>query len=391
MNTGVDWPYIVLLLLLLYMTIMEGIQRNSVYYKISVLIVFLFIGLRAPVVGADTLNYYRYFTGEQNYYQYNDDRVLEFLFFYYNRILGYLFFHQGQLFIMFNTLLSFIFIERIVSKYSKYKTLSVLSFFLLYQYSLYFVTLRQVLGLSFMFFAIIYLLEDGKKKWLVFILSTIIAFNFHTSNIIFVALVLIVYFVPINQKEIAYILIVSSLLIGIYIGKTGVGSLLNFYLGLGISATDRLQGYIINQREWMTEDKMSYLALIKPSLISLIIIYHIKQEQVNHWFTKIYLLSVCIYNLFYSMPIVLRLNTGLSVFVIILISWSFPRFILKTSHNGIKKMVLIFIILYTARIFTLEQINWDIDSQQRMHPYCFFFENYSNHPTYNWDIYFRRY
>ena len=60
----IDYPYILLILFLLLMTFLNARDRqNDIYFYIAAAVVLVFTALRAPVVGADTYNYVRFFTG----------------------------------------------------------------------------------------------------------------------------------------------------------------------------------------------------------------------------------------------------------------------------------------------------------------------------------------
>ena len=49
-----DYPYIIIFLIILFFSIKYWKKGDRRYFKIVTWLTFLFIGLRAPVVGADT-------------------------------------------------------------------------------------------------------------------------------------------------------------------------------------------------------------------------------------------------------------------------------------------------------------------------------------------------
>ena len=138
--------------------------------------VVLFIGLRSPTVGADTLNYVKYFTGQQNYYNF-DTRELEVFFPRYNQIMGYILFHSGTLYMLFNTIISLSSIYYLVNKYSRNKCFSITLFFLCSFYIIYFVALRQILGMAFLFWGVIAVIEKIRFRWPIYFVLTIIRIN----------------------------------------------------------------------------------------------------------------------------------------------------------------------------------------------------------------------
>lgn len=82
-----DYPYIILLFLLLFLSYQEWKhpQYSNSLFRCACWIVFIFIAFRAPVVGADTWDYYRYATGIRNFYN-ADSRELEPLYQLYNNL-----------------------------------------------------------------------------------------------------------------------------------------------------------------------------------------------------------------------------------------------------------------------------------------------------------------
>lgn len=72
-----DVPYIVFILFLLLLSGLYWKNPKRTYFVIAIWVVLFFIGFRSRVVGgADSINYVRFFTGEQNFYNINDTRDL---------------------------------------------------------------------------------------------------------------------------------------------------------------------------------------------------------------------------------------------------------------------------------------------------------------------------
>ena len=72
-----DVPYIVFILFLLLLSGLYWKNPKRTYFVIAIWVVLFFIGFRSRVVGgADSINYVRFFTGEQNFYNINDEMYL---------------------------------------------------------------------------------------------------------------------------------------------------------------------------------------------------------------------------------------------------------------------------------------------------------------------------
>ena len=68
-----DVPYIVFILFLLLLSGLYWKNPKRTYFVIAIWVVLFFIGFRSRVVGgADSINYVRFFTGEQNFYNKNN-------------------------------------------------------------------------------------------------------------------------------------------------------------------------------------------------------------------------------------------------------------------------------------------------------------------------------
>ena len=102
----IDIPYILMIMILLALTLLNARdRRNDTYFVAAAVIAFVFTAFRAPVVGADTYNYVRFFTGESLYYS-SDQREFEPLFTAYNAILKILLFKSGTLYMIVNSLVT---------------------------------------------------------------------------------------------------------------------------------------------------------------------------------------------------------------------------------------------------------------------------------------------
>ena len=102
-----DVPYIVFILFLLLLSGLYWKNPKRTYFVIAIWVVLFFIGFRSRVVGgADSINYVRFFTGEQNFYNINDTRDLEPLLMAYNAVLRVLLFNNGTLYLFVTTFIA---------------------------------------------------------------------------------------------------------------------------------------------------------------------------------------------------------------------------------------------------------------------------------------------
>lgn len=351
---------------------MEGVHKRNEFYVISLWVVFFFIAFRSPTVGGDTENYYRFFEGTQNYYNAGDNRDLEPMFLAYNYILGFFLARSGFLYMISNTVLCLINFKILIDKYSSFKSLSVLLFFLICDYIIYFVALRQGLAIQIFMYGIIYVMGCGRKKWIVYIVCSLLGSLFHSSIIIYSIVVGALYFVYVN-KFIYGALIISSFCIGILFRSFDVANLFDLYLNAQLDSSGRYDGYMENDY-WMSDNSFSLYLAIRPSIWGLLVILFLDKKNINHWFTKIHLISICIYNLFVGFSMTSRLNCGFSVFSIIVLSWVFPRDEMFNKILKVKKVIFLSVIIFLLRSFILNNIGFDPQDDAKMHPYRTFID-----------------
>lgn len=345
---------------------MEGVHKRNEFYVISLWIVFFFIAFRSPTVGGDTENYYRFFEGTQNYYNAGDNRDLEPMFLAYNYILGFFLARSGLLYMIFNTVFCLISFKILIDKYSSFKSLSVLLFFLICNYMIYFVALRQGLAIQIFVYGIIYVLEDKRKKWIIYIICSLIGAFFHTSIIVCSIVVGGLYFVYVNK--IIYIsLVMITLCIGLVMRSFNVSTFFELLLNNQIEDSGRYDAYLTNER-WIDENSISLKYALRPSLYGFLVLIFLDKNQINHWFAKIHLVSICIYNLLCDFTMTPRLNAGFSVFSIIVMTWVFPRELFHNKTMKMRQFVFVLFLLFLLRSYILTNTNCKVDDA-KMHPY----------------------
>lgn len=372
----IDFYYILLFAILFLLNFIKG--RDDIRFKWAVGITFVFIGLRACVVGADTYNYTLGYMG-LNYYK---SKEIEPLYNIYVNGLGAIIRYK-PFFIFVNTICSLTPLYLLVKKYSDIKVLSILWFFIFGIYISYFIALRQILGLSLLLFGVLYVMDNKKYKWVVYSLFVIIAFGFHTSTLIPAILYVFVYFVNIKSRRFVLLLITVSGLLGIVLQAFSLTDIFNFYLNLGTNlTTDRLNAYMMDEHMKNVHETSGYIYTLRYVWLGLFIYYFIDNDKLNHWFSKIFIVAICLYNLFYSVDMIGRINLGFDIFSIVVVTWAFgeryKRFVLR---NRFVRVVPVLVFLWFVQAYIRFHIDYDLNNVDRMHPYYFFWEDYQTHPS----------
>lgn len=373
-----DYPYIVLLFCLLYLTFEEWSNpRNSKYFTLACGVVFSFVAFRAPVVGADTWEYYSFAMGRQASNLSVEET--EPLYVLYSSFFAK-FCRIGVFFMLANTLLIFWPLYYIINKYVKYRTLSVLCFFILFTYVSYFVALRQVLSESVILLGAIYVLNDKKRKWLLFVLLSVIAFFIHRTSVVMALVFYACYFINLSSRVIAIGVIIFSTIIGIAINTFDP---LNFFnLLLESYYKEHLTHYSGFMMAEYDKDTGLYIGNFINSAIGVICFLFIGKEKINNWFSKIYLAGIVLYSLFKAVPMVDRMTFPYLIFVIVVFPWILEskKYICTPSfRKGMNAFLLVLILAFSGR-FLMKNISYDLRDFSMMHPYYFFFEDYSRHP-----------
>ena len=277
-----------------------------------------------------------------------------------------------------------------VKKYSYNAPLSLLMFFYLDCTAIYFVGLRQIIGFSFILWGLLYCLNEMEHrgssakypsyKALLFLgISILIGYFFHTSNIVYGASIVLALFTPLKSKTVASSLICGSAVIGFILGRFDVLGFFNFLYLLDVDSTARLSGYLLNE-ELHQVSAINIVARL--SVLGLVSLYFIDTEKMNHVFFKLFVFGITIYNLLYSVPMIHRFVPIFNLFGTIVFTW-----ILYKRRRGQEnkyqwaKIVCILVVLYYTRSMFIRINEWDPNSEDRMHPYYFIFQDYSNHPS----------
>lgn len=373
----IDYSYLILIIILLFIIFSKATEKRK--FKWAAWITFLFIGLRACVVGADT---YLYTLGYMGFDYYKGKELEPLYRNVYVPILSSILKFE-PFFIFVNTICSLAPIYFLIKKYSEMKAFSVGWFFIYGIYISYFVALRQILGLSLLLFGVLYVIKDQKRKWLVYTLFAILAYGFHTSTSIATVLFVVAYFVRVESRKLILSLILSSALLGIIFQAFDIGDIFNWYLNMNTGfTTERLNAYMLSDHSLDAHETSGYIYMLRYTWLGLFIYYFMDQEKLNHWFSKIFLIAIFIYNLFYNVDMITRMNLAFDIFSLVVITWAFgERYVNIMRKHKIIKIIPILVFLWFFQSYIRFHIDYDLDELSKMHPYYFFWEDYSSHPS----------
>lgn len=375
-----DYPYILNYFILLILAYLYWKKPDPKLVKWAFFLEFVFIAFRAPVVGADTWNYVRYLDGERNFYNY-DPRPLEAGFVIYRQVLLTL--HPNRFVVMLvNSFLSCYPLYLIIKRYSNNVplTLAMLSIFNFYY--VYFCGLRQILGFAILLMGLIYVLDEKKKKWLVFVLCAALGYSFHTTIVVYTAIFLAAYFLRFKSRTILISSVVISAVFGIVLQSFNIMDAFNFFLSMNVEATERIEGYMQDNGD--VDEITSIFMSLRPTIIAVFIYALMDKEKLNHWFSVIYALGIIIGNLFISVPMIGRLTGCFTIFGVVAFSWILgQKYLTSFRQRKITNLALVIFLLYFSQMYIKINLDSAIDftSSARMHPYQFIWEDYSNHPS----------
>ena len=259
-------------------------------------------------------------------------------------------------------------------------TLAMLSIFNFYY--VYFCGLRQILGFAILLMGLIYVLDEKKKKWLVFVLCAALGYSFHTTIVVYAAIFLAAYFLRFKSRTILISSVVISAVLGIVLQSFNIMDAFNFFLSMNVEATERIENYMQDNSD--VNEITSIFMSLRPTIIAVFIYSLIDKDKINHWFSVIYALGIIIGNLFISVPMINRLTGCFVIFGVVAFSWILGNNYLSSfEQRRVTNLALVIFLLYFSQMYIKINLDSAIDftSSARMHPYQFIWEDYSNHPS----------
>lgn len=370
----IDYPYLFMVFILLTLFIMElkNQYKKKIYFEIASLLTWLFVGLRAKSVGADTLDYVTNFIS-------GDHEYPELLYNVYYLLVRHIW-CNGTFYLMLTSFLALIPLYYMVKKYASYKVFPILLFFILGYYYNYFVAMRQVLATSLFFIGVMAVIDEKKRKWVLYSICAILSCFFHHFMVVVSLLFTAVFFVPLHKKSTILIIIAASGILGIFFDATSLLRLFDAYFSLGAGiTTERLNEYMTTSG---VNDSLaaSIMGQLYYAIIGFFIVYFIPKEKVNHWFVRIFLVYIVFISLFREIFMIDRIVMPFALMGCLIASWSLDTIIIKKTL--VPKMMAIVLFVYVLNGFVQQQINYSETELGRMHPYYFTWEDDSDHPSY---------
>lgn len=354
-----DLPYIILILILLFFSYHEHLNPYTKVYKWAELLIILFIGLRAPTVGADTLNYVKYFTGQQNFYNY-DTREIDIFFPILNKLLGVVLFHNGTFFLLFNAIASLLPVFYLINRFSQNKSLSVTFIFIGMFHILYFVALRQIYGLSLLLWGVIAILVEKRNKWIIYGVLTMVGYCFHESTLLFSLCYLAAYFINLNKKT-WYIVIIFAFITRFVVSNLDLSLVGELYTYYQTTLMERTSAYFDFEK---AETTLNIFSVTINFVTVILVVTLLTESNLKLWLPKIYLLGYCIGCFLSFWPMVYRVEAPLTLPFIIVFTW-----ILKGKNKWVLTIATYSIIIFNILTYLKRNIVYDKDSLDRMHPY----------------------
>lgn len=367
----IDIVYFLLLLFLFYFSYLEWNNRSQVYFKCAAILFFVFVAFRAPCVGADTYHYIRYLTGVKNYYSSVDSRELEPLFIVYREIISSLTSSRFIVMVV-NSLIILSPLYYITKHYSYKGALTILLFFVFYYYYEYLVVLRQNMGFAVLLCGTLFLLESKRNKIvrvLVFLLFALIGYFIHTMMVVYGSLFLLLWLIPLKSKKIYYIIIATSLLLGVVIKNSLVETVLNMVYSSEIDAVERINGYLAGD---LVDFKLIYKLFIN-SIFAVVVLYYIPKDRINHLFVKIFLAGIVINNFLFGLYEIHRIVSPMQMFGCIVVTWCFA---ILNNYSRIKRVAFLSFFLLVLFYNTQAVVKALDVSKYKRAQYYFIFEDY---------------
>jgi len=378
----IDFPYIFFYLIMLLLSYEYHLSHKKKIINIAIVLTFVFCGLRAPVVGADTWNYVRYLTGERAFYN-SDERELESLFLLYRHVICTITSYRVMVMLI-NTFLTLLPVCLLFLKFSRNVPLSCLMFFYLDCELTYWVGLRQVLGLSIILLVYYYILTRMNDKGILYkilylSIATFVSYFIHTICLLYGIICILSLLIPCIHRNLYIVLIIISFVFGIIYHSYVQIDIFQLYLNQQFTVWDRLSDYFDRDEQLLMK-----WPLIRFSLVGIVSYMFIGKKWLNHPISKMFLVSIMLYNVLFTLPLIHRLAYPLFILGAILFTHAGE---FKTNNILHKKQIanniVVVLLLYLTYTHVMENVDYSTKSSSRMHPYYFIFQDYSDHPSIN--------
>ena len=318
------FPFISLYIIIFLLSVIEQHQHNITKKKrvgiIGLSLVFLFIGLRSKNVGTDTQTYVNFFH-DSNFF-YNGGKT-DLGFEYIGRFL-HLFGNSTEYFIFFSSAIMCFGLFFLIYKYSKNVDFALLLFCLVGTSSInlfhYMCMVRQCCALTFFFLSMYYLFEYGKFKWKTITALYLIAVLTHGSILFTVPFVFILWKYRVSKR--IWLLLITGTYFIAALGIVSIGDLLDIAFSYVGGFTSKDYSSYADITFGQIEQKGFFNMNILPFIIfGGILCYLSKEDDLNYWPVKFFLISILLNNIFSDNLMWARLILPFSLLVIIAVPY----------------------------------------------------------------------
>ena len=323
---------------------------DKIFYVNCVIIVLL-VGLRGYDVGSsDTIRYVDSFMGKS--YTSHDTRETEFGYLIYLKVMQVVLpIRHGALFLITSAFLSLFPLFYYIKKESENVYFSLLGVFTYLQTieTVYFVCLRQILGMAIVLTSIIlfYRVQGRVAKWFCIIVGAFLGWSFHTAALLMSFFFVLLYNIRIPRYVYAGILLLSyvwgvqseglkdlSFLYDVFFNTMGLFERLSVYADVSSA------GSLVNN---------SYLSLL-PTVFGCLIALFATDEKFHHFSCKMYFVGIIVFNLFNFFSENYRLTALFNVFGLVAITYTLKP-ILKCNTIVKKSFALLGLGLFLISMY----------------------------------------
>ena len=306
------YVYIVIDFLLLLLYIKDNGRNSKKAFVVSAIILFLLVSLHDGQFTNDYQQYLNFFLGKNSMYgTINFTNNIEngyilfirFLHFFVSSSLGYIFSISLLICIPFLYL---------VNKLSNNRILSILLLVTINDgltLQTFFCAHRQMLAVS-MLFCVIIVARKRICCWkLIGLVLVICAVLTHSTSYFVLFFLVLLYFIPFNNKKIYYILLGVSLVLGTFINLSDL--FLNFISFFSIiDGAMRSVNHVLNSDHY----SLGIWSFLPLTILGFSFVYYTSSYETNNFYLKSFVIGVVCKNLFGFFPLINR-----SIFFLILL------------------------------------------------------------------------
>lgn len=345
------------------MSFLPKSDRKDWLYFCAVILIGIF-SLRSFNVGVDTKPYIDYFLGKRNqYYMASFNRIDHQFLAAINYILRAAFFKNGTLYLLFISTLFVIPYTLLVRKYSRNGIMSFVFFMVFTCFIVYMIAIRQIFSLGFLLWGLFFF--DSKVRGYIILTPLFVAAGFvmHFASILIIVFCVLSYFVKINNK-IAAVLLISSSVIGSIISRGDYVGQLIAVVGAENGILNRAELY----SEWFNE-RYSLLHGLNLAFVPTILVYFANKRTQETIFFRCFVFGEMLFLLGANFMMIERSVIGLIILGTIIM----PN-VLKKPRELIHYIPW-FVIAYYIIKFITGFLNFDYkEDLTGLLPYTFIFQ-----------------